>query len=62
MQSIPRDERVAIGADFNGHAGEGNRGDEVMGRFGIQDLTILSSRRGGNIGGRSTQMDYTLCR
>ena len=38
MESIPRDERVLIGADFNGHAGEDNRGDEdVMGRFGIQD-------------------------
>ncbi|KAK2891434.1 hypothetical protein Q8A73_017099 [Channa argus] len=38
MQSIPRGERVVIGADFNGHVGEGNRGDEtVMGRFGVQD-------------------------
>ena len=38
MQSIPREERVVIGADFNGHVGAGNRGDEeVMGRFGIQD-------------------------
>lgn len=38
MQSIPRMARVAIGVDFNGHVGVGNRGDEeVMGRFGIQD-------------------------
>ena len=28
MQSIPRDERVVFGADFSGHAWEGNRGDE----------------------------------
>ena len=27
MQSIPREERVVIGADFNGHVGESNRGD-----------------------------------
>ena len=35
MQSIPRDEREVIGADFNGYVGEGNSGDEeVMSRFG----------------------------
>ena len=35
MQSIPRDERVVIGADV----GEGNRGDEdVLGTFGLQDM------------------------
>ncbi|KAK3510332.1 hypothetical protein QTP70_001369, partial [Hemibagrus guttatus] len=27
MESIPTGERVVIGADFNGHVGEGNRGD-----------------------------------
>ena len=38
MQSITKDERVVIGADFNGHVGEDNRGDEaVTDRFGIQD-------------------------
>ncbi|KAK3520129.1 hypothetical protein QTP70_014637, partial [Hemibagrus guttatus] len=36
MKSIPMGERVVIGADFNGHVGEGNTGDEeVMGRFGV---------------------------
>ncbi|KAF7640534.1 hypothetical protein LDENG_00042850 [Lucifuga dentata] len=38
MQSIPRGERMVIGADFNGHVGAGNRSDEeVIGKFGIQD-------------------------
>ena len=38
MQGILRHERVVIGAEFNGHVGEGNRGDEeVLGKFGIQD-------------------------
>ena len=35
MESIPKEERMVIGADFNLHVGEGNRGDEnVMGRYG----------------------------
>ncbi|KAK3512209.1 hypothetical protein QTP70_001117 [Hemibagrus guttatus] len=30
MESIPTGERVVIGADFNGHVGEGNTGDEEV--------------------------------
>ena len=34
VESIPKEERLVIGADFNGHVGEGNRGDEnVMGIY-----------------------------
>ena len=37
VESIPKEERLVIGAYFNGHVGEGNRGDEkVMGRYGVK--------------------------
>ena len=35
VENIPKEKRLVIGADFNGHVGEGNRGDEnVLGRYG----------------------------
>ncbi|KAK3544152.1 hypothetical protein QTP86_003162, partial [Hemibagrus guttatus] len=41
MESIPTGERVVIGADFNGHVGEGNTGDEeVMVKFGVKERNL----------------------
>ncbi|KAK3575237.1 hypothetical protein QTP86_023435, partial [Hemibagrus guttatus] len=41
MESIPTGERVVIGADFNGHVGEGNTDDEeVMGKFGVKERNL----------------------
>ena len=38
VEGIPAGERVVIGADFNGHVGEGNQGDEeVIGKYGAKE-------------------------
>ena len=87
VESIHKEERVVIGADFNGHVGEGNRGNEnIMGRYGDKarnaeghmvvdfatkmEMAVLNTyfkkreehRVTYKSGGRSTQVDYIVCR
>ena len=87
VESIPKEERVVIGADFNGHVGEGNRGNEnIMGRYDDKarnaegqmvvdfatrmEMAVLNTyfkkreehRVTYKSGGRSTQVDYIICR
>ena len=41
VESVSKEERVVIGADFNGHVGEGNSDDEeVMGRYGVNERNV----------------------
>ena len=35
IESVSKEKRIVLGADLNGHVGEGNIGDEeIMGRYG----------------------------
>ena len=87
IESISTEERIVLGADLNGHVGEGNiGGEEIMGRYGAgtrnkegsmvvdfgkrMDLAIVNTyfkkkdehRVTYKSGGKSTQVDYVMCR
>ena len=57
VESIPKEERVVIGADFNGHVGEGNRGDDnVMEIYGDK----AKNAEGQMVVNFSTRMEMTV--
>ncbi|KAF7689638.1 hypothetical protein HF521_012991, partial [Silurus meridionalis] len=77
VEGVPRNEILVIGADFNRHVGEGNRGNEGMiGRYSIKErnvegqMVVDFAKKIGKedhrvtykSGGRCTQVDYVLCR
>ena len=87
IESISKEERIVLGADRNGHVGEGNIGDEeIMRRYSAgtrnkegsmvvdfgkrMDLAIVNTyfkkkdehRVTYKSGGKSTQVDYLMCR
>ena len=87
IENVSKEERVVLGADLNGHVGEGNIGDdEIMRRYGAgtrhkegsiivnfgkrMDLAIVNTyfkkkdehRVTYKSGGKSTQIDYVMCR
>ena len=57
IESASKEERIVLGADLNGHAGEGNIGDEeIMGRYG--DGT--RNKEGSMIVDFGKRMDLTI--
>ena len=57
VESLPKEERVVIGADFNGHVGEGNRGNEnIMGRYGDKAINA----EGQMVGDFATRMEMVV--
>ncbi|KAF7708370.1 hypothetical protein HF521_017427 [Silurus meridionalis] len=46
VEGVLMNERLLIGADLNGHVGEGNRGDkDVMGRYGFKERNVEGQMR-----------------
>lgn len=46
INSIPRGERVVIGADFNGHVAKENRGNEkAIGRFKVNKINTYIQKK-----------------
>ncbi|XP_065658437.1 craniofacial development protein 2-like [Hydra vulgaris] len=71
---VPIEERLILGAYFNGHVGEGNSGDEkVIGRYGVKErntegqMVVDFAKRikmavFNTYFKKKEQVDYILCR
>ena len=56
-ESISKEERIVLGADLNGHVGEGNIGDEeIIGRYGAE----IRNKEGSMVGDFGKRMDLAI--
>ena len=57
IESISKQERIVLGADLNGHVGEGNIGDkEIMGRYGAG----IRNKKGSMVADFGKRMDLAI--
>ncbi|KAI5625329.1 hypothetical protein C0J50_15188 [Silurus asotus] len=57
VDGVPRKERLVIGADFNGHVGEGNRG--IIGRCNLKEIGDCKVLAGDSV---ARQHQMVVCR
>ena len=57
VENVPKEERIVLGADLNGHVGEGNIGDEeIMGRYNAR----TKNKKGSMVVDFGKRMDLVI--